>query len=349
MEPTGSASLQDDAGDEELVLQLAGGGQDALGPLYSRYAKLIYNLAAQTLDRSSAEDIVQDVFLAIWRKADSFDPDRGTFRSWALQIAHYRIANELRRRSRRPQIEPDPEGLRLLSLPDSAPDVEEEIWREYQRSAVRSAVQALPPLQRQALGLAFFEDLTHEQVATVLEVPLGTAKTRIRAGIQKLRRNLAPLGAALVLVVVVSVLGIRYRSEVVMHQREDRAFALVTESHTTAVRLLPASGETEGTHATYRSQPGVSIAVLTLSNFSAAPSGQVYQAWVRHKSVWTSLGVAHPDAIGAARLIAEGPALALPAETIEVTLEPAGGSRTPSGQVIVAWSGATVPAPAYGN
>jgi len=90
-------------------MRVAGGSQDALGPLYSRYARLIFNLAAQTLERASAEELVQEVFLVVWRRASLFDSRRGAFRSWVLQIAHFRILNELRRRNRQPQVVPDPD------------------------------------------------------------------------------------------------------------------------------------------------------------------------------------------------------------------------------------------------
>jgi RNA polymerase sigma-70 factor (ECF subfamily) len=88
--------------DEELMGQLAAGRQDALGPLHGRYASLVFNLAARKLDRATAEEIAQDVFVAVWRKAGTFDPTRGTFRTWVLQIAHFRVINELRQRGRRP-------------------------------------------------------------------------------------------------------------------------------------------------------------------------------------------------------------------------------------------------------
>src|SRR5438105_3860067 len=87
------AQPSQDSSDEELMLQLARGRQDALGPLYTRYVGLIFNLASQALDRAGAEEIVQEVFLAVWRRADSFDPERGAFRPWVLQIAHHRILN----------------------------------------------------------------------------------------------------------------------------------------------------------------------------------------------------------------------------------------------------------------
>ena len=82
------------------MAHVATGAQDALGPLYSRYARLVFNVAAQTLERAVAEEIMQEVFLVVWRRARLFDPARGTFRSWVLQITHFRVLNELRRRSR---------------------------------------------------------------------------------------------------------------------------------------------------------------------------------------------------------------------------------------------------------
>src|SRR5581483_9653020 len=125
--------------DEELMRYLAAGEQDALGPLHSRYAPLIFNLAAQSLDRAAAEEIVQDVFLAIWRKADTFDPARGAFRPWVLRIAHLRVINELRRRGRRPQVAPDPDGLRFAALADRGPAPDDEAWNDYRRTVVQDA------------------------------------------------------------------------------------------------------------------------------------------------------------------------------------------------------------------
>ena len=116
----------------------------------------------------------------------------------------------------------DPDGEQLESLVDLAPDPVETTWREYTRSAVQEAVAKLPPPQRQALGLAFFDDLTHEQVAAILDLPLGTVKTRIRAALQKLRLPLATLVAVLLLALV-GGLGIRYRQAQLTARREDRA------------------------------------------------------------------------------------------------------------------------------
>jgi RNA polymerase sigma-70 factor (ECF subfamily) len=329
----------EDTSDEELVERLVAGQQEALGPLYSRYAPFLFNLAAQTLDRTAAEDIVQDVFLSVWRKASTFEPQRGPFRPWVLQIAHYRIINELRTRSRRPQIHADPEGLLLAGVADGSPPVDEEAWRDYRRTAVRGAVASLPQPQRQALGLAFFEDLTHEQVASVLNLPLGTAKTRIRSGLLKLRRNLAPLGAGVVLIAVVSAEGIRYRMEVATQVQDDRALALLTDSTTQALRLVGGPGAGAETHAVYRGHAGFTIAVLNAEHFSAPPVGHVYRAWIEHDGVWTSLGAIKPDRSGAARLIAENQAVAVAPDAVQITVEPAAGSHSPSGPVVVAWPG----------
>lgn len=322
--------------DEELMRQLAAGRQEALGPLYTRYAQRIFSLAAQTLDRAAAEEIVQDVFLTIWRKADTFNPELGTFRPWVFQIAHFKILNELRRRSRRPRTESDPDGLRLAALPDPHADPDELVGGEEDRALIRSALEALPPNQRLALGLAFFEDMTHEQVAAELKLPLGTAKTRIRAGLQKLRTHLSPIVAALVLGAVgLAALGIGYHSDYAARKLDERALTLVTSSTTVAIRLASAPGIPAATHATYRGQPGATLAVMTLSNFPPAPPGQTYQAWVLHRGTWTSLGTARPDAHGGARLIAEGPDLAVLPEAIQVTQEPGKGSAVPSGPVVV--------------
>src|SRR5262245_52885410 len=135
--------------DEALMAQLVAGQQDALGGLYGRYAPLIFSLAAQSLDRGAAEDIVQEVFVTVWRRAETFDAERGAFRPWVLQIAHHRIVNELRRRSRRPQSGSDGDDLALEAIPGDAPDPAENAWQEFRRAAVQDAFAGLPPHQRQ--------------------------------------------------------------------------------------------------------------------------------------------------------------------------------------------------------
>jgi RNA polymerase sigma-70 factor, ECF subfamily len=182
--------------DEELVSQLAAGRQEALDPLQERYASVLTSLASRQLDRPSAEEIVQDVFLTVWQHARNFDPQRGSFRPWMFQIARRRIINELRRRRSRPQLQTDPEGGLLDGLADDAPGVADQVAGDERRSAVRCALQVLSPPQREAVAMAFLQELTHEEVANVLRVPLGTTKTRIRSGLLKLRVELTSLGVA---------------------------------------------------------------------------------------------------------------------------------------------------------
>ena len=176
--------------DEELMRQLAAGREEPLGRLYRRYASSVFSIAAHSLDRSTAEEIVQDVFLTVWRNAGVFIPERGAFRAWVLKIAHFRILNELRRRRRRPISEPDLDGLLLAGLPDNGPEPEELAWRASLRAGMRSACNDLPPPQRQAVDLAFFKGMSHQEVAAELGIPLGTVKTRIRAGLRNLRDKL---------------------------------------------------------------------------------------------------------------------------------------------------------------
>lgn len=326
-----------EASDEELMGQLAAGRQEALGPLYTRYAARIFGLASQSLERAAAEEIVQDVFLAVWRHAGTFSPARGTFRPWVFQIAHRRILNELRRRSRQPQLEPDPEGERLFALPDLAADPEESASRAEEHTSLHSALEGLTEAQRRAVSLAFFEELSHAEVAARLGLPLGTAKTRIRAGLQRLRASLAPLVAGLIIGVIgLGILGgLWYGRDRTERARDARALALLTSSETVAIRLTAAPGVPAATHAVYRGQRGITIAVLTFDKFPPAPQGETYQAWARRGRSWVSLGTARPDTHGDARLIIEGPEVAVFPDALEITREPAGGSRAPSGPVVV--------------
>ena len=330
-DPTEQSTPATELSDEQLMQQLIDGGQEALAPLYSRYAPLIFQMAAQSLGRSAAEEVVQEVFLVVWRKAATYDPARGPFRPWVLQIAHHRIINELRRRSHQPPLELDPEGERLASVRD--PDVEpaEVVWQEYRRSAVRSAVDTLPPPQRQALGMAFFEDLTHEQVASVLQVPLGTTKSRIRAGLQTLRTRLGPALLALLAVVALAALA----KQGIERQREERALALVTVSDVLPVRLTAAPGVPEATHGTYRGRVGVGMAVLTVSSLTPPPPGQSYAIWARFGERWVPLGSVQPDADGHALVILEDPSLDTPPDLVELTQEAGSQRSAPSGPVII--------------
>jgi RNA polymerase sigma-70 factor (ECF subfamily) len=327
--------------DAELVRQLALGRQEALGPLYARYAPLVFGVAAHSLDRAAAEEIVQDVFLAIWRKAADFDPQQGAFRAWLLQLAHWRVLNELRRRSRRPQLEPDDGGLD--SLPDLLQaDPAERVSHAERRAAIRSAMDALPAAQRQAVALAFFDELTHAQVARRLGLPLGTAKTRIRSGLHGLRLHLAPLAATLVLAGGVLAAGLKAWQTQIALERDERALGLASASDVERRHLSPAlAGLPADAHGSYQTRPGATLAILTVTDLPAAPAGQRYVAWLEQGTTWTALGELTPDAHGGGRLIAEAQTLgAAPPTLVEVTLESGGGPnpKEPSGPVVLAWA-----------
>jgi len=328
--------------DDELMRDLAHGQQEALGPLYSRYASLVFNMANQSLDRPAAEEIVQEVFLTIWRGADSFDPAQGAFRPWLLRLVHWKILNELRRRRRRPAEEKDEAGDedRFHQLADLEPGPEERAWQNEHGKIVHSALEALPPKQRQAVAMAFLEDMTHEQVARALDVPLGTAKTRIRSGLQILRMQLAPIAASL-LGLGLALIGFRYVQTQMAYERDERALSLVTTSELVPLRLTPATADVpSGAHANYRGRAGTNLAVLSVEALPSPPPGRTYQAWVRHGTQWTSLGEVTPRPDGTARLIAESPQLAAPPDQVEITLEPNGGAQAPGGPVILSWSAA---------
>src|SRR5437879_13818006 len=250
--------------DDDLMWDLAHGQEEALGPLYSRYASLVFHMASQSLDRPAAEEIVQEVFLTIWRGAGSFDPAQGGFRPWLLRLVHWKILNELRRRRRRP-IEDKADVSdedRFQQLADLAPGPEEHAWQNEHGKIVHSALQALPPKQRQAVALAFLEDMTHEQVARALDVPLGTAKTRIRSGLHSLRVVLAPVAASL-FGLGFAVVGARYMQSQATLDRDERALTLVTMSELAPLRL--AAGTTDlpaGGTAAFRRRRGRNLAVL---------------------------------------------------------------------------------------
>ena len=325
--------------DERLVARLAAGEHWALGPLYSRHADFVFNVAAQTLDRAAAEEIVQEVFLTVWRKADTFDPARGAFRAWVHRITQTRVLNELRRRSRRPQAAPDPDGQRLAAIADPEPDPADVVWLDDRRAAVQAAMADLPPPQQEAVRMAFYEELSHQQVASALDLPLGTAKTRIRAGLQRLRQNLIAVAIIGLAATLLGVLADRYARARDALDQDDRALKLTTSSDTELLRLGAAGGVPAEAHANYRHAPGASVVVLTSSYLPAPRAGSTYRAWAKLNGTWRYLGPVTTDETGAARLIAEGPDLANKPEAVEVTLEATGEVAQPAGAVVLRWTG----------
>lgn len=183
-----------DQSDRELVQQVTQGNQQAVAALYERYATPAFSLALRVVgDRESAEEIVQEAFLRVWNHAHSFDPQRGRFASWLLSIIHNLAVNELRRRRSRPQAAPGTDEM-LVNLHETAPGPEDAAWAADRRATIRAALTQLPHAQRQAIELAFFRGLTQMEIAATLGHPLGTVKTRIRLGLQKLNHLLAAQG-----------------------------------------------------------------------------------------------------------------------------------------------------------
>jgi RNA polymerase sigma-70 factor (ECF subfamily) len=173
-----------------LVERVARGDAAAFGTLYDRYARTIYTLAAHALGRSEAEEIVQDVFLRLWRRAGQYDPARGTFCAWLASIAHHRVLDELRRRGRgRVSAEEVDRVLAEATDPGESPD--ERLSRSDRGQRVLGALGRLPPEQRRVLVLAYFGGLSQASIADGLGWPLGTVKKRTQLGLEKLRASLA--------------------------------------------------------------------------------------------------------------------------------------------------------------
>lgn len=334
--------------DEELVAQLVAGQERAIAFLYHRYAQRVYNIAVHTLDRTAAEEIVQDVMLAVWQKADTYDPTRGPFRAWVLRIAQLRIINELRRRSRRPITTTDPSQHLGHDIVDTTAQPDAVAIGALRDDSIRAALDTLPSPQRTAVQLAFLKDLTHEQTAAATATPLGTTKTRIRTGLRALRHHSALVALVSCIVVVVGATigtGVtRTRSHTAAAQRSDRAIHMLAASDVTARRLLPPVQPRPGVavgdsalHATYRSRPGSPTIVLTLSHFAPAPRGFHYVAWGYQEPNWRKLRTLSVKPDGTGLTIVEDPHLAATPDRLEVTLETDDGATTPSLLTVVAW------------
>ena len=178
--------------DDLLMERLAAGEGRALEQLYDRYHILVYSVALRVVrDEMLAEDIVQEVFLRVWRRPESYDPSRGRFLSWLMSVTRNRAIDEVRRLSRRFRIEDRrqdaAEQVRSTDRLD-APELAAAIGDE--RREVRAALASLPPPQRRVLELAYFEGLTQTEIAALTETPLGTVKTRTRLAMNRLRRQL---------------------------------------------------------------------------------------------------------------------------------------------------------------
>ncbi len=172
--------------DEALVARMALGDEPALAELYDRFGGVAYRLAVRVLrDRVLAEDAVQDAFLGAWRTAAAFDSTRGTVSTWLMTLVHRRAVDLVRREDRRRTDVLDDAPIASHETTDEEAAVREE------RRRVQSALAQLPSDQREALELAYYGGLTQSELAERLGVPLGTVKSRMFAGLGKLRDLLA--------------------------------------------------------------------------------------------------------------------------------------------------------------
>jgi RNA polymerase sigma-70 factor (ECF subfamily) len=173
-----------------LLRRIASRDRGALGELYDHTARPLFGVACQMLGNAQeAEEVIQDVFVQIWSKAEKFDATKGHAFHWALAITRNRCIDQLRARQRRERVMVEWDaGQELENAPDLASA--ESRRPEHEAAAIRSAVTGLPKDQRQAIEMAFFGGMTHLEIAASLHEPLGTVKARIRRGMLKLRESL---------------------------------------------------------------------------------------------------------------------------------------------------------------
>lgn len=183
-----------DPADVQIIQRVVAGDQQALGELYDRWSKPAFSLARRVCgDEGLAEDVVQEVFIAFWREPGRFDPARGAFGSWLLTLVHHKAVDAVRRESaiRRRTVPAAEDGEEWSVAP--GPGADQAALGAVVAGQVRDALGRLPDEQREALALAYYGGYTQREVATLTGVPLGTVKSRMFTGVQRLRSVLGPL------------------------------------------------------------------------------------------------------------------------------------------------------------
>jgi RNA polymerase sigma-70 factor, ECF subfamily len=181
--------------DAELIARIAKRDPAAFEQVYDRYAGRALGFALRMIaEQAVAEEIVQEAFWRIWRRATSFDARRGSFPTWLLGIVHHLFIDELRRRrGQTPLSGDDLDSDMVGNLASGAPETPEQVWDAMQSAQIRQALAQLPEAQRSVIELAYFEGYTHLEIAAKLEEPIGTIHTRARLALLKLRTSLAEL------------------------------------------------------------------------------------------------------------------------------------------------------------
>jgi RNA polymerase sigma factor (sigma-70 family) len=181
--------------DEQLISAICKGEEFAIEILYERYHRYVYSLAYRILsDPVASEDIVQDAFLSIWRKASSYQMQNGSVQSWVQAIVRHRAIDKIRaavhRDSQWTPLQDDNEQ----DPPSEQPDVWEQAWQSEQHRIIREVLDQIPTEQRMVIELAYFGGFTHAEISEQCHIPLGTVKGRMRLGLQKMKSLLAEQG-----------------------------------------------------------------------------------------------------------------------------------------------------------
>src|SRR5258708_582782 len=170
--------------DAALIARIRTGDQSAMADLYDRYARVVYGVALRVLaNTTAAEDVVQEVFLQLWRNPQAFDADRGRLAPWLAVISRNRAIDFLRKR-------PPEDDINEMTI-STGVNLEHATSQKLPVDKVRGVLMQLPQDQRKALEMAFIEGMTHTEIAGKTGEPLGTVKTRIRTGLLALRKVLA--------------------------------------------------------------------------------------------------------------------------------------------------------------
>ena len=181
--------------DEDLTSLVENDDPQAFAVLYDRHSRPAYSLAYRMMgQRQAAEDLVQEVFLRVWRSTGSYRAERGSVRTWILSIVHHRGVDLLRSTASRRRTQDKVEASAETSQPSEAFS---EAWRNSQREEVRQALETLPSEQLKVLELAYFSGYTHVEIAELLDLPLGTVKGRMRLGLKKIKDYFDSRGMAI--------------------------------------------------------------------------------------------------------------------------------------------------------
>lgn len=181
--------------DEMLIGAIAKEGVWAMEPLYERYHRMMYSLAYRMVaDHQVAEDLLQDAFLSIWKRATSYSSQAGAVRSWLLSIMHHRTIDYLRAVRHRSTLKEATWEEVERDERTAFPDVWDEAWQHVQSAKVREALVSLPTEQRMVIELAYFQGWTHSEIAEGCQIPLGTVKARMRLGLIRLKKRLEEMG-----------------------------------------------------------------------------------------------------------------------------------------------------------